>query len=131
MKLYISFLEQNKIKVKGKGPNAFVGEDIYLDLLERFATDKEKADTIKARREKDLSGETDEVEVSPEKTEDESTYLKALKQSIVDGVEAIERSKDEKPEPKKRKKRVEPKKKSPRHQKRSLFCLSQTSKEKS
>jgi len=108
-----SFLEQNKIKVKGKGPNAFVGEDIYLDLLERFATDKAKADTIKARRERDLTGELEEVEESIEKTEDESIYLKALKQSIVDGVEAIERSKDEKPEPKKRKRKVAPKKEEP------------------
>ena len=107
-----SYLEQNKIKYKGAGPNAFVEEDIYLDLLEKFATDKQKADTLKARRLKDQDGvETDE-EVLVQEVPDESAYMQVLKQSIVDGVEALAKSKDEEVKPK-RPKRVAKKKEEP------------------
>ena len=90
-----SYLEQNKIKFKGAGPNAFVEEDIYLDLLERFATDKQKADTLKAKRLKDQDGIVEDEEVKVQKIPDESAYMQVLKQSIVDGVEALSKSKDE------------------------------------
>ncbi len=97
----VTFLEQKGIKVSG--PNASVDEDIYIDILERFATDKEKAEKLKKRRQQELAGsvepEVEAVAVQPE----ESSYLKAIKQSIVEGVEEIERSKEEGPKKKEKK----------------------------
>ena len=99
-----NYLEQNKIKFKGAGPNAFIEEDIYLDLLDRFATDKQKADTLKARRIKDQDGVETAEETEEIVTHDESAYMQVLKQSIVDGVEALAKSKDEEPKPRRPKK---------------------------
>ncbi|MEJ2542514.1 MAG: translation initiation factor IF-2 [Calditrichaceae bacterium] len=107
-----SYLEQNKIKYKGAGPNAFVGEDIYLELLERFATDKQKADTLKAKRIKDQDGVEIPEEEQVAEVHDESAYMQVLKQSIVDGVEALAKSKDE-PPVRKKPKRVIKKKEEP------------------
>ena len=104
-----SHLEQNKIKFKGAGPNAFVEEDIYLDLLERFATDKQKADTLKARRLKDQDGVEVDEEVQVQDVPDESAYMQVLKQSIVDGVEALAKSKDEDVKPRRPKRFVKKK----------------------
>lgn len=104
-----SYLEQNKIKYKGAGPNAFVEEDIYLDLLERFATDKQKADTLKAKRIKDQDGTEVVAEEQVTNAPDESAYMQVLKQSIVDGVEALAKSKDEPIPPRKPKKVVKKK----------------------
>ena len=101
-----NYLEQNKIKFKGAGPNAFIEEDIYLDLLDRFATDKQKADTLKARRIKDQDGVETAEETEEIVTHDESAYMQVLKQSIVDGVEALAKSKDEEPKPRRPKKVV-------------------------
>jgi translation initiation factor IF-2 len=108
-----SYLEQNKIKYKGAGPNAFVEEDIYLDLLERFATDKQKADTLKAKRIKDQDGAEVAEEEQVTTAHDESTYMQVLKQSIVDGVEALAKSKDEPIPPRKPKKVVKKKEEPP------------------
>jgi hypothetical protein len=43
-----TFLEGKGLKIKGL--NASVNEDIYIDILEKFATDKEKAEKLKARK---------------------------------------------------------------------------------
>lgn len=108
-----SFLEQNKFKYSGSGPNAAVGEDVYQDILDKFATDKVKADTLKARREKDQGyGEEQAVETA-EQPQDESAYMKVLKQSIVDGVEKLARTKDEKPPVRKPKRKIPTKKEEP------------------
>ena len=109
-----SYLEQNKIKFKGAGPNAFVEEDIYLDLLERFATDKQKADTLKAKRVKDQDDAEVVEEEQAAKVHDESAYMQVLKQSIVDGVEALAKSKDEPIPPRKPKKVIKKKEEPPR-----------------
>ena len=109
-----SYLEQNKIKFKGAGPNAFVEEDIYLDLLERFATDKQKADTLKAKRVKDQDDAEVVEEEQAAKVHDESAYMQVLKQSIVDGVEALAKSKDEPIPPRKPKKVIRKKEEPPR-----------------
>ena len=109
-----SYLEQNKIKFKGAGPNAFVEEDIYLDLLERFATDKQKADTLKAKRLKDQDGVEVVEEEQVAKVHDESAYMQVLKQSIVDGVEALAKSKDEPPARRRPKKIVKKKEEPPK-----------------
>ncbi|HHJ53737.1 MAG TPA: translation initiation factor IF-2 [Caldithrix abyssi] len=90
----ISFLEQKGEKVSG--PNASVSEDLYLEILERFATDKAKAEQIKARRAQ-KEGKVEEPEAQEAKTVEESSYLQELKKSIEAGVEAIARGKEEKP----------------------------------
>lgn len=91
------FLEQNKFKYSGSGPNAAVGEEVYQEILNKFATDKAKADSIKARKEKDLGAGGEQVVKAAEQPQDESVYMKVLKQSIVDGVEKLARTRDEKP----------------------------------
>ncbi len=103
----IGFLEQKGVKVSG--PNASVEEEMYLEILEKFATDKAKAEEIKARRaRKEGKIEQPEEETVKEAAE-ESSYLQELKKSIEAGVEAIARSKEEKPsKPKKTKKVKEP-----------------------
>ncbi len=105
-----SFLEQNKYKVTGSGPNGAVTEDIYLEILEKFSTDKEKAEAIRKRKETDTDeGETDVTEELATTEQDESTYLKAIKQSIEKGAEAISRGEDVRPVKKPvRKKKVKP-----------------------
>ena len=102
----ITFLGQKGIKVSGL--NASIGEDIYFEILENFASEKMKAEALKKRKTKD----TAEPEPQKEKAApvEESGYLQAIKQSIEKGVEAIERSKEE-PEAEKPKKRVRRKKK--------------------
>jgi len=108
-----SFLEQNKYKYSGSGPNAAVGEDVYQEILDKFATDKAKADSLKARKEKDLGIAEEQLSDTAEKPQDESAYMKVLKQSIVDGVEKLARTKDEKPPVRKPKKMITPKKEEP------------------
>lgn len=99
----IEFLGQKKIKVSGL--NASVSEDIYIDILDRFSLDKEKAEELKERK-KRASGEVKEdidSEEKKEETAEESLYLQALKKSIKDGVEALHRVDEEKKSVKKRK----------------------------
>jgi len=89
----IGFLEQKKIKVDG--PNSSVSEELYFEIIERFASEKVKAEQLKARKEKTTS--TSEAEESkPEQPAESSAYLEALKESIKFGVEAINKAKDEK-----------------------------------
>ena len=100
-----TYLEQNKIKFTGSGPNAFVYEDIYLEILDRFATDKQKADSLKAKREKDVvSSEVTETDIVEQKPS-ESEYMQAIKQSIEVGMERLAKTKDEPPAPKKTRKK--------------------------
>ncbi|HEM48878.1 MAG TPA: translation initiation factor IF-2, partial [Caldithrix sp.] len=89
-------------------------EDIYLDLLERFATDKQKADMLKAKRIKDQDGAEAIEEEEVVKVHDESAYMQVLKQSIVDGVEALAKSKDEPPVPRKPKRVIKKKEEPPK-----------------
>ncbi len=100
----INFLDEKGIKVSS-GPNASVPEDVYVEILERFATDKEKAERLKARRQSqsEKTPEQQEAEIQAEAKED-SAYLKALRQSIEQGVEALSRSQEEE---EKRKKEAE------------------------
>ncbi len=97
----ITFLEQKDIKVAG--PNASVGEDIYIEILERFATDKEKAERLKARKDKPVDDHADADADERAEAVEKSAYLTALQQSIDDGVEAIAKAKDEPQEKPKKK----------------------------
>ncbi|MBN2710377.1 MAG: translation initiation factor IF-2 [Calditrichaceae bacterium] len=105
----INFLEQKKIKVGG--PNAAVDEDIYEEILDKFATDREKAEKLHARKDKTVTDEDvpDSEKLIDEQDMPKSTYLEAIRKSIDAGVEAISKRKDE-PEVKPKKKPVKPKK---------------------
>ncbi len=98
-----AFLEQSKLEVMGSGVNGAVSEETYLKILDKFSTDKDKADAIRKRRQAD-SGPQEEsvVEESAETEEQSSGYLDQIKQSIEQGAKAIERGEDIKPEKKKR-----------------------------
>ncbi len=105
------FLKQKKLKITGSGPNGAVTEDVYVEILDRFSTDKEKAEALRKRK-KDETEETAETEqiAAEAAPEDESSYLQAIKASIEKGAEAIARGDDVKPVKKKRtvrKKKVE------------------------
>lgn len=94
----IDFLEQKKIKVDG--PNSSVGEDIYFEIIERFASEKVKAEQLKARKGKSTGSAAEIPEVKTEQPPEESAYLQALKQSIEVGAEAISKARDQKKEKK-------------------------------
>ncbi|MBD3225092.1 MAG: hypothetical protein GF313_10215, partial [Caldithrix sp.] len=97
------FLEQKGLKVSG--PNTSVPEDLYIDILDRFATDREKAEKLKARKMSQQGKGEDDVAVEQKPIiEEGSAYIQALRQSIEAGAEAITRSQTEEKEPKKPKK---------------------------
>ena len=105
------FLKQKKLKVAGSGPNGAVTEDVYVEILDRFSTDKEKAEALRKRK-KDENAEIPETEqaATEETQEEDSSYLQAIKASIEKGAEAIARGDDVKTVKKKRsvrKKKVE------------------------
>jgi len=87
----LEFLQQKGIKASGL--NASVNEEVYFEILERFATEKMKAEALKKRKMKESGPEP--VEVKEEIPQEESSYLQAIKQSIEEGAEAIARTKDE------------------------------------
>ncbi len=84
----ISFLEKKGMKVSG--PNASVPEDVYIEILEKFAQDKAKAEQLKARRQKEEGNEA-AIEVVEEKSAEsqQPSYMDVLKQSIEKDAEAI------------------------------------------
>jgi len=107
-----SFLEEKGIKIKG--PNTAFPEEIYIEILEQFAKEKELADIIiKRKQQQDGTaadiGSEDEQEATQKR---KPAYVELIERSIEEGVEEI--IKEEK-EPKKTKtkkaKKEEPKKK--------------------
>ncbi len=103
----IKFLEQKGVDVSG--PNSSIDETLYLECLERFATDKEKADKLQARKHSQETQAAGEETAQAESEEvQESAYMKALKKSIEDGAEALLKPQEEK---KPVRKRVTPRKK--------------------
>lgn len=104
----IKFLQQKGVEVSG--PNSSIDEALYIECLERFATDKEKAEKLKARKQSQgVQPQAEDVEVAEAEEVQESAYMKALKKSIEDGAEALLKPKEEKPVRKTVKKKVEPK----------------------
>ncbi len=84
----IGFLEKKGIKVAG--PNASVTEDVYVEILEKFAQDKAKAEQLKARRQKESGVEAVEEAVEEKASEaKQPSYLDVLKESIEKDAEAI------------------------------------------
>ncbi len=95
----ISFLKKQGMKISG--PNASIPEDMYIEILEKFAQDKAKAEALKARRQKETEGEKVQEEI--EKISEESkepSYLDVIKQSIEQGAKEISEAQKE-PKPKK------------------------------
>ncbi len=95
----ISFLEQKGIKVAG--PNASLSEDVYLDIVERFATDKEKAERLRSRRGEAAPAEVaTETEAAAKGEEKSSAYMNAIRKSIEDKAEELSKPEKKKPAPK-------------------------------
>ena len=85
----VGFLEGKGIK--GAGLNTAVDEDLYMEILERFATEKQKADQIVARKKKATGKEDaeDAVDTAAESKNESSAYIEAVKKSIEDNIEAL------------------------------------------
>ncbi len=89
------FLEKQEIKVGG--PNDSVTEDVYLEILDRFAQDKAKAEAIKARRAKERGeapvqeAAAQEEEKQPEKS---SAFVDEIRKAIEEEAEAISKGKN-------------------------------------
>ena len=90
----VSFLEKD-MKMKVSGPNASIDEDMYLAIIERFATEKEKAERLKARKQPEAGEVGASTEQEAAKDDGNQAYLDVLKRSIEEGVEALAKSKDE------------------------------------
>ncbi len=93
------FLQEKGVKVSG--PNSSVSEEDYLELVERFATDKAKAEKRrekKSRAEEEKKAEGEAVPETGKEKEAESDYLKAIKESIEVRAEELSRPEPE-PEP--------------------------------
>ncbi len=89
-----SFLGEKGVKVKG--PNTAFSEEIYIEILEKFAKEKEIADKILERKQK-VDGITAEDEISDESSESASkkpAYVEIIEKSIEDGVEEITRKEE-------------------------------------
>jgi len=101
-----SFLEDKGIKVKG--PNTAFPEEIYIDILEQFAKDKESADILQKRKklQEGADSELGTVEDEEESPKKKPAYVEIIEKSIEEGVEEIirEEVEDEKPKKKKTKK---------------------------
>ncbi|RMH64290.1 MAG: translation initiation factor IF-2 [Calditrichaeota bacterium] len=104
------FLEKKGVKVSG--PNSAVSEEDYFEIVERFASEKAKAEKLRMRKtlapKAEEEAPTQEKETA-EKSKVESDYLKAIKESIEVRTEELLKPevKPEPPAPKTRKKKEE------------------------
>ncbi len=106
-----SFLEDKGIKIKG--PNTAFPEEIYIEILEQFAKEKELADIIIKRKQQDGAaddlGSDDEQVDTPKR---KPAYVELIERSIEEGVEKIIKEEKEPKKPKtKKSKKEEPEKK--------------------
>jgi translation initiation factor IF-2 len=91
-----SFLSDKGIKIKG--PNTSFSEEIYLEILENFAREKEIADKLLRRKTRqDIDDQTipGEEELSEEQVVQKSVYIQAIERSIEERVEEIIKKEDE------------------------------------
>jgi translation initiation factor IF-2 len=88
-----SFLSEKGIKVQG--PNTSFPEEIYSELLEKFAREKEIADKLHERKSK-IPGEVETLAVE-EKEElfKKPTYVQAIERSIEERLEEIAKEEEE------------------------------------
>lgn len=92
----VNFLEKEKLQVSGSGPNAYVTEDVYQKILERFAQDKAKAELLKARKQKDDGGEgKPEVKEDTEQVATSPSIVDIIKETIEKGAKEISEGKKE------------------------------------
>ncbi len=92
-----SFLEEKGIKVKG--PNTSFPEEIYKEILERFAREKESAEKLSERK-KQKTGEGEAGTVDEESVHEvkKSTYVQAIERSIEERAAQLEKGEEEVPE---------------------------------
>ena len=92
----VNFLEKEKLQVSGSGPNAYVTEDVYAKILDRFAQDKAKAELLKARKQKDDGGEEKpEVKEDTEQVATSPSIVDIIKETIEKGAKEISEGKKE------------------------------------
>ena len=102
-----SFLSEKGIKIKG--PNTSFSEEIYLEILENFAREKEIADKLLRRKTKqDIDAQTipGEEELSEEHIVEKSVYVQAIERSIEERVEEIIKKEDDNEKIKSKKKKI-------------------------
>jgi len=98
-----SFIEEKGVKIKG--PNTAFPEEIYIEILEQFAKDKESADII-LKRKKDQEGLSSELGVAEEEEsapKKKPAYVEIIEKSIEEGVEEIIKEEVEEKKPEKKK----------------------------
>ncbi len=84
------FLEKQGVKITG--PNSAVPEELYFEIVERFASEKEKADRLRERKKESSTEETNIDTVEAQATGAvQSDYMKAIKKSIEDRTEELSR----------------------------------------
>lgn len=99
-----SFLVEKGIKVQG--PNTSFSEDIYLEILEKFAREKEIADKLHLRKSKSPS-EVEEFEEEPTiESVKKPSYVQAIERSIEERIEEMTKKEDEAAKPKKVTKKI-------------------------
>ncbi len=99
-----AFLEKQNVKVSG--PNDSISEELYLEILDKFAQDRAKAEAIRARRAKKNGEVQEETAVATEEKKEEapSGLVDEIKKMIEQDAEAISQGKStRKPKPPKKK----------------------------
>jgi len=107
METLSSFLQEKGVAMAG--PNTSFSEDIYNEILENFAREKEIADQLHLRktRKDDDEHPPEAEEHGTESVVEKSKYIRSIERSIEERIEEIKRKEEEKEEPK-------PKKRTPR-----------------
>ena len=104
METLSSFLQEKGVAMAG--PNTSFSEDIYNEILENFAREKEIADQLHLRktRKEDEDHPEEAEEHGIESVVEKSKYVKSIERSIEERIEEIKRKEEEKeaPKPKKR-----------------------------
>ena len=104
METLSSFLQEKGVAMAG--PNTSFSEDIYNEILENFAREKEIADQLHLRktRKEDEEHPREAEEHGIESVVEKSKYVKSIERSIEERIEEIKRKEEEKeaPKPKKR-----------------------------
>jgi translation initiation factor IF-2 len=95
METLSSFLQDKGVELKG--PNTSFSQDIYEEILAKFARDKEMADKLHRRKSghDEAEGDADGTGVTEETGKKKTSYMEAIERSIEEGVEKIQRGEAE------------------------------------
>lgn len=92
-----SFLEERGVKLKG--PNTPISEDMYTEILEKFAREKEIADKLFERKSKKDSDSPEDLKDKTDETPTQKTsYIEAIERSIQEKAEEFSKPEEKEPE---------------------------------